>query len=402
VPNRVYHSPDLHTQEMERIFQGDAWLFMGFDAEVPNVGDFKTTYLGEVPVVFNRTPDGDVHGFVNRCAHRGAIIRREASGNAKDHICIYHQWCYDQRGTLVGVPFQRGIGGQGGVSKEFRREDHNLRRLRVQGYKGLLFATFSETAEDLLDYLGTTITEHITKVMHGKVQILGYQRQTVRGNWKLYAENSRDQYHGSLLHKFLGTFLTKTTTQGGLTLDKRHRHSLIYSNPTKTFTGPLSDSADLVHNVDSFEDNRVFQFLPEFGPEYEYGNAICSIFPNMVFQQIRNSLVARQVRPQGSDRFELLWTIFGFEDDDEALRNLRLLQVNMGGPGGFVSSEDGEAIELVHKATASQPDSTSVLEMGGTGPIPDRVTTRMNELAIRGFWSYYSELMGTEPVDAVR
>jgi hypothetical protein len=40
--------------------------------------------------------------------------------------------------------------------------------------------------------------------------------------------------------------------------------------------------------------------------------------------------------------------------------------------------------------------------MGGTGPIPDRVTTRMNELALRGFWSYYSELMGTEPEAAIR
>jgi anthranilate 1,2-dioxygenase large subunit len=74
----------------------------------------------------------------------------------------------------------------------------------------------------------------------------------------------------------------------------------------------------------------------------------------------------------------------------------------MGGPAGFVSSEDGEAIELAHRATKAQPESVSLLEMGGTGPIPDRVTTRMNELALRGFWSYYSELMGTEPEAAIR
>jgi anthranilate 1,2-dioxygenase large subunit len=403
IPNSVYHDRQLYELEMNRVFQGAAWLFMGFEAEVPNVNDFRTTILGEIPVIFNRVADGTIHAFVNRCAHRGAIIRREACGNAKDHVCVYHQWCYDQKGKLVGVPFQRGIGGEGGVSKEFKREDHPLQKLRVESHAGLLFASFSDNAPPLAEYLGDTIGPHIARVINGrKVRILGYQRQTVRGNWKLYAENSRDQYHGSLLHKFLGTFLTKTTTQGGLTLDSRHRHSLVYSTPTKTFTEPLSDAADLVHNIEQFNDPRVVAFIPEFGADYPYGNAICSLFPNAVFQQIRNSLAARQIRPQGPDQFELFWTIFGFEDDSEELRQHRLLQVNMGGPAGFVSSEDGEAIELVHRATHAQQDSVSLLEMGGTGAIPDRVTTRMNELAIRGFWSFYSELMQAEPANAIR
>jgi anthranilate 1,2-dioxygenase large subunit len=403
VPNLVYHDPELYRLEMQRIFQGEAWLFMGFEAEVPRPDDFRTTFLGEVPVLFNRAQDGTVHAFVNRCAHRGAVIRRELSGNARSHVCVYHQWCYNQQGDLVGVPFQRGIAGEGGASKAFRREDHPLQKLRVASHEGLLFATFSHKAPPLLEYLGETIAAHIARVVNGRrMRIIGYQRQTVRGNWKLYAENSRDQYHGSLLHKFLGTFLTKTTTAGGLTLDPRHRHSLIYSTPTRTFTGPLSDSADLVHDVEQFNDPRVVAYLPEFGDDYPYGNAICSLFPNAVFQQIRNSLATRQLRPRGPEQFELFWTLFGFEEDDAALREHRLLQVNMGGPAGFVSSEDGEAIELAHRATKAQPESVSLLEMGGTGPIPDRVTTRMNELALRGFWSYYSELMGTEPEAAIR
>ena len=257
--------------------------------------------------------------------------------------------------------------------------------------------------EPLSDYLGATLSQHFERMINGRrIRIIGYQRQTVRGNWKLYAENSRDQYHGSLLHKFQGTFLTKTTTQGGLWMDGRHRHSIIYSTPTKTFAGALNDAADIVHNVDQFEDTTILKFFPEFGESYPYGSAICSLFPNVVIQQIRNSLATRQIRPQGLDQFELFFTLFGFDDDSEELAAHRLLQVNMGGPAGFISSEDGEAIEIVHKATASQPQSISIVEMGGTGPIPDHAKSRINDLAVRGFWSFYSELMQIEPVNAIR
>ena len=163
---------------------------------------------------------------------------------------------------------------------------------------------------------------------------MGYQRQTVRGNWKLYAENPRDQYHGSLLHKFQGTFLTKTTTLGELWMDGRHRHSIVCSTVDKTYQGELADSADLVHNVDRLEDTSMLKFIPEYAPDYPYSSAVCALFPNLVLQQIRNSLATRQIRPQGLDKFELFFTIFGFEDDAEELTNLRLLQINIGGPAG--------------------------------------------------------------------
>jgi anthranilate 1,2-dioxygenase large subunit len=402
VPNVLYHDPEVYRREMERVFQGEAWLFLGLEAEVPEENDFRTTYLGEVPVVFNRTADGSVQAFVNRCAHRGAIIRREPYGNESTHTCIYHQWCYDQRGKLIGVPFQRGLGGKGGASKEFKREEHPARELRVESLHGLLFATFSANIEPLEEYLGERMVRHLSGVINGRrIRILGYQRQTVRGNWKLYAENPRDQYHGSLLHKFQGTFLTKTTTLGELWMDGRHRHSIVCSTVEKTYQGELA-GADLVHNVDQLEDTSMLRFIPEFAADYPYSSAICALFPNLVLQQIRNSLATRQIRPQGVDKFELFFTIFGFEDDSEDLTNLRLLQINIGGPAGLVSAEDGEAIEIVHKATSTQQHSVSLVEMGGTGELPTHFATRINELAIRGFWSYYSELMQIEPANAIR
>ena len=79
----------------------------------------------------------------------------------------------------------------------------------------------------------------------------------------------------------------------------------------------------------------------------------------------------------------------------------RLRQANLIGPAGLVSMEDGEAIEIAQRASASDPDATTVVELGGGGPISDR-DYRVNDVPVRGFWSYYAELMGIEPAGSVR
>ena len=63
--------------------------------------------------------------------------------------------------------------------------------------------------------------------------------------------------------------------------------------------------------------------------------------------------------------------------------------------------EDGEAIEIAHRASVSDPEATTVVELGGGGLISDR-DYRVNDVPVRGFWSYYAELMGIEPAGAVR
>jgi anthranilate 1,2-dioxygenase large subunit len=79
----------------------------------------------------------------------------------------------------------------------------------------------------------------------------------------------------------------------------------------------------------------------------------------------------------------------------------RLISVNLVGPAGFVSMEDGEAIEVVQKATRSARDACAVVEMGGRGELRD-LAHRVTESPIRGFWSYWAELMGVEPPGAIR
>ena len=86
VPYRLYHDAEIYTREQERIFRGPVWSFLGLDVEIPNPGDFRASYVGDTPIIFNRDKAGAVQAFVNRCAHRGALVRRELSGNADQHI----------------------------------------------------------------------------------------------------------------------------------------------------------------------------------------------------------------------------------------------------------------------------------------------------------------------------
>ena len=404
VPYWLYHDEAIYQAEQERIFKGPTWSYLGLEAEIPNPGDFRTTCVGDTPVIVNRALDGSIHAMVNRCAHRGALVRRETRGNARDHICIYHKWCYSLDGRLTGLPFRRGLKGNGGMSPDFRLEEHGLRRLRVASYRGVIFGTFRDDVEPLTDYLGPVFVRHIDRLFTKPIRVLGYQRQRIHGNWKLYLENTRDTYHGSLLHEFQSTFgLSRATQTGGVTMDERHRHNLTWS---KVGTDDEKEFSAV------YKDNRVHESalrlkepsLVKFHREFDDGIslAICSIFPNLTIHQISNTLGARQIRTFGTGEFEIIFTLFGYQNDPEELTQHRLAQANMVGPAGLISMEDGEAIEITHRASAADRDACSVIEMGGGGPIPTALNHRINDTPCRGFWSYYAELMGIEPDGAVR
>lgn len=403
VPYSLYHDREIYDLEQERIFKGPAWSFVGLETEIPNPGDFRTTFVGETPIILSRGLDGALNAVVNRCAHRGAVVRREARGNAREHICIYHRWCYGMDGSLLGLPFRRGIRGKGGMGPDFDMAEHGLRKLRVEARAGVVFATFQADAEPLEQYLGPVFLGHIDRIFTRPIRILGYQRQHIAGNWKLYLENQRDTYHGSLLHEFQSTFgISRATQQGGVTMDARHRHNLTWAK-----TGTDDDAEfSAVYKQDKVHDSSlrlldpsILKYVPEYGDGISL--AICGIFPNATIHQISNSLATRQLRTLGPDAFELHWTLFGYVDDSPEMTDHRLLQANMVGPAGFISMEDGEAIEITHRATAGEREACSVIEMGGGGPITN-LEHRVNDVPVRGFWSYYAELMGIEPEGAVR
>lgn len=45
VPFWAYTDPSVYEMEQQKIFQGPTWNYVGLEAEIPNPGDFKTTYV---------------------------------------------------------------------------------------------------------------------------------------------------------------------------------------------------------------------------------------------------------------------------------------------------------------------------------------------------------------------
>src|SRR3954463_11325685 len=74
VPFWVYRDPDLLKAEQLQVFEGPGWNFLCLEGEIANPGDWRTTVVGQMPVVVVRDTEGSIAAFENRCAHRGAII----------------------------------------------------------------------------------------------------------------------------------------------------------------------------------------------------------------------------------------------------------------------------------------------------------------------------------------
>jgi salicylate 5-hydroxylase large subunit len=398
VPFWAYTREDLYKKELDRLFYNGHWCYVGLEAEIPNAGDFRRTVVGERSVVMVRDPEGHVNVVENVCAHRGMRFCRERNGHAKDFFCPYHQWNYSLKGDLQGVPFIRGVKQEGkvngGMPKDFKVADHGLTKLKVHVRGGVVFASFDHDVEPFEEFLGPTILKYFDRVFDGrKLEILGYRRQRIPGNWKLMQENIKDPYHPGLLHTWFSTFgLWRADNKSELKMDEHFRHAAMIST-----RGTGGKNADVVSGVDSFKDQmkvndpRLLDIVPE--PWWGGPTAVMTtIFPSVIIQQQVNSVSTRHIQPNGHGSFDFVWTHFGFADDTPEMKERRLIQANLFGPAGFVSADDGEVIEWSQQGFEQKPAHRTVIEMGGTD-IAD-ADHMVTETLIRGMYNYWRKVMG--------
>lgn len=394
VPYWVYQDERTYRQEQRRVFQGPTWNYLCLEAEILNNGDYRTTFVGDVPVIVVRDEEGEVQSFENRCVHRGALIALKDSGNEKDFTCVYHAWRYDLQGNLKGVAFEQGVNGKGGMPPDFCKEEHAPRKLRTSIVAGLVFGSFDEDVVPIEEYLGDEILQKMERVLHKPVEILGRFKQTIPNNWKLYVENVKDSYHASLLHVFFTTFkLNRLSQKGGVIISESGAHHISWS---KIDHRPQTDTEYAAEKLRSdmeglkLSDPSMLEGCDEFGDGVTL--QILSVFPGFVLAQIQNTLAIRQVLPTGIDKTVLNWTYFGFQDDTPELRRMRLKQLNLTGSAGFVSMEDGVVGGFVQRGIAGADQEKALLKMGG-----DSIETQENrttEASVRGFWNAYRTYMG--------
>jgi anthranilate 1,2-dioxygenase large subunit len=324
------------------------------------------------------------------------MVCRELRGNARAHRCVYHQWTYDERGQLRGVPFQKGLNDKVGMPADFVAAEHALTPVRVACYRGLVFGSLGADAPELTDYLGPQMLPWIDRIFHQPVEYLGCTRQYARSNWKLYYENVKDPYHASLLHLFHTTFnIYRSNMQGRTIVDDRHGlHALITTTPgaDAETAGAYQEQGIATYKSGlKLADPSLLEVRKEFAEQTS--NNIHTLFPSTVIQQIHNTLAVRQVLPKSAGEFELVFHFFGYASDDDAMRALRLKQANLAGPAGYISMEDTEATELVQRAIESCPSgANSYIAMGDE--TRDLGSSLITEHMIRSFWQGYRELMG--------
>jgi len=400
VPYEVFTDPHVYALENERIFQADVWNYLAHEVELASAGDFVTTWIGSAHVVVTRDKDQSISAFENSCAHRGAQLVTQVRGNMLKVACPYHLWTYSLKGDLMGVPMAQGINGKGGMPSSFDKAQHGLRKLQVKVHAGLIFGSFSSSPPDLHEFLGPHSLSQIDRLLvQRQPKVLGYLRQRIPGNWKLYNENVRDPYHGSLLHQFQVSFgLQQPTMKGGIKLDadlkNTWNHSILSESDKeqqkwveKAFEGTGKYNPNM-----KMADPALTQVPLDLGDGYK--TTILSIFPTLVIAQVDNTYAIRHLRPKGPDLVELHITYLGFESDTPKQTYEKLLTANFIGPSGYISLEDGEALRLVQEGIKSRaPGTHEVLEMGGVGAIED-TDYLSQEISIRGFWSHYHKIMG--------
>ncbi len=444
IPFRVYTDAQLYARELEKIFYGPHWCYVGLEAEIPNAGDFKLSFVGERQVILVRDrvfpkDKGVDHGIrvvENRCAHRGVRFCQQPHGNARSFVCPYHQWTYKLNGDLAGLPFKDGVkdgdcvnGGNcvnGGMPEGFDLKQNGLVKLRVAVLHGLVFATFSEATEPLQDYLGPQIMPWIERIFNGpggsrQLTLLGTNRQRIPGNWKLMMENIKDPYHPGLLHTWFVTFgLWRADQKSRMVMDAHGRHAVMLSrrneggaNNTTAGVGSTSGArTDVTEGVTSFKANmalndmRLLDVVPEAWwkvPDPAHPSqditptvTMITLFPSLIIQQQVNSLSTRHIVPRGTGEFDFVWTHFGFADDTPEMTQRRLRQANLFGPAGFVSADDGEVIEFSQDGftqwrSGGSDSGHTLCELGGTGT--EGTEHMVTETLIRSMYAYWKRIM---------
>ena len=408
VNRRVFTNPECLAEERRRIFE-KCWIYVGHESEVPHPGDFQSRNVAGRPLVLVRGDDNIIRVLLNTCTHRGAMVCRQKSGNAKTFQCPYHAWTYNCRGQLIGTP------GEDSYSDGFSREERALASpAQVDNYRGFIFACFDRTTESLNEYLAGA-REYLDLVADqsevGMKIIAGQQSYSARANWKLLVENSYDGYHGLPTHQRYFTFLTDIGVQvrGGdmnrpphqMAADLGNGHAVVeyaspWGRPIAHWVPPFGE-----HRKVHFEQLRT-KFDERFGPDRAY--RICEtsrnlgIFPNLVINDIM-AITVRTFYPVSPDYMEVnAWALAPIEEsaEDSALRLDNFLTFL--GPGGFATPDDVEMLESCQRGFANKEVMWSDISRGMKREHPS-IT---DELQMRAFWRRWNDLMTTPQIRRAR
>ena len=198
----VYIDPGIFQLEMERLW-ARTWIYVGHTSQVPAPGDYITYEVASVPVLMIRQPDGSVRVLRNRCAHKGAKVVSDWSGNAGRFLrCPYHNWSYRTDGSIAAIPLRQGYDG---TAFDQCEAVQGLRPVATETYRGFVFARLNDDGPDFRTYFGESLSSidyMVDRSPEGEMEIAGgVLRYMHDSNWKMFVENLNDAMHPMAAHE---------------------------------------------------------------------------------------------------------------------------------------------------------------------------------------------------------
>lgn len=323
----IFTDPDLFELEMKRIFEGN-WVYLAHESQIEGANDYLTGWLGRVPVILTRGKRGDLHCVVNACAHRGARLCRRKKGNAPVLVCPFHGWSFRNDGSFMRAKDQSVGGYPAGFAQD---GSHDLVSVRLENYRGFIFASMNPDVGPLAEYLGETrvIIDQIVDAAPDGIEVLpGSSTYVFHGNWKMQMENGCDGYHVSSVHANYAQTTARRSDGGTAAVDAsgwsravsgvygfENGHILLWTRVLNPEVRPVWDRrAELVQ--------RLGEERAAFIVEQSRNLAI---YPN-VFLMDQFSTQIRVIRPLAADRTEVTIHCFAPRGESAEHRALRIRQ----------------------------------------------------------------------------
>lgn len=400
VHTSLYTDPAIFETEMDKIF-ASTWVWVAHASEVPEAGSYKNTYIGRQPVIVVRDRKQKVHVLLNRCRHRAATVCEGKKGKTNSFVCPYHGWSYSLDGALRGVPHPESYADQ------LEKGELGLVSLRVEEYAGMLFATFKDDIEPLVDYLGPAKKWMDLFMKQGggfPIKVAGEHRFRFPGNWKIQLENTTDAYHFPLVHKSFLSSVDQQTVEmldfvggPGYVEELGNGHSVMVMIPQlvdleANLDAPIPERfAELAQALrdEGYEDLEVRRIVRAVG-----GSGFnLNIFPNIACSMA----FFRVLQPISVTETEIHHAVITMDGGPAVANQARLrMHEHFQGPMGFGTPDDSEAWERVQKGASAGTDLWIMLNRGLAGEKPTadgKVSDVSAETGMRAAYQQWKKLM---------